>query len=82
MARALSSAVTWDGVHVGCSWRTKAPAPAACGEAMEVPLSVAVAVSEVLQVERIDEPGAKVSTQVPKLENEERTSEMVVAPMV
>src|SRR6185436_1088378 len=82
VARAFSSAITWAGVHVGCSWKTRAPAPVACGVAIEVPLMVLVAVSEVFQVEVMDDPGAKVSTQVPKLENDERASEVVVEPMV
>ena len=49
---------------------------------MEVPLSVAVAVLDVNQAERIEEPGAKRSRQVPKLENDERASEVVVEPTV
>src|SRR5262249_56089861 len=47
-----------------------------------VPLNVAVAVSEVLYDERIPEPGAKMSRHVPKLENDERASLVVVEPTV
>jgi hypothetical protein len=49
---------------------------------MDVPLMVLVAVSEVFQVEVMPDPGAKVSTQVPKFENDERVSEVVVEPIV
>ena len=47
-----------------------------------MPLIVFVAVSLVLQAEVMLEPGAKMSTHVPKLENEERASVLVVAPTV
>jgi hypothetical protein len=43
---------------------------------------VLVAESLVFQVEVMLEPGAKMSTQVPKFENEERASVMVVEPTV
>ena len=59
-----------------------AATPATCGEAIDVPLRVAVAVFDVNQAERIDDPGAKISTHVPKLENDERASDMVVDPVV
>ena len=49
---------------------------------MEVPLSEAVAVSLGLQADRIADPGAKMSTTLPKLENDERASLLVVAPTV
>ena len=41
-----------------------------------------VAVSLVHQAEVMLEPGAKMSTHVPKLENEERASVLVVDPTV
>ena len=41
-----------------------------------------VAVSPVDQAEVMLEPGAKRSTQVPKLENDERASVLVVEPTV
>src|ERR1044071_2171679 len=59
-----------------------AATPATCGEAIEVPLNVAVAVSELNQADKIPEPGAKMSKQVPKFENEARASLVVVAPTV
>src|ERR1051325_7757061 len=59
-----------------------AATPATCGEAIEVPLNVAVAVSELNQDDRIPEPGAKMSRHVPKFENEERASLVVVEPVV
>jgi hypothetical protein len=43
---------------------------------------VFVAVSLVFQAEVMLEPGAKMSRHVPKLENEERASELEVAPTV
>lgn len=49
---------------------------------MEVPLNVAVAVSEVAYADKIPEPGAKISKHTPKLENEERASLVVVEPTV
>jgi hypothetical protein len=60
----------------------KAATPATCGEAIEVPLIVFVAVLLVYQADVMLEPGAKISTQVPKLENDERASELVVEPTV
>ena len=44
---------------------------------MDVPLQVAVAVSLPIIADLIAEPGAKTSTQEPKLENEERASDEV-----
>jgi hypothetical protein len=49
---------------------------------MEVPLMVLVALFEVNQAEVIDEPGAKISTQLPKFENDERLSLMVLEATV
>ena len=59
-----------------------AAAPATCGEAIEVPLSVAVAVFELNHADKIPEPGAKISRHVPKFENDERASVVVVEPTV
>ena len=47
-----------------------------------MPLIVFVAVLDVYQAEVMLEPGAKRSTQVPKFENEERASLLVVEPTV
>src|SRR6266511_45284 len=66
----------------GLTAATRAAAPATCGVAIEVPLMVLVAVSLVIQDEVMLTPGAKMSTQVPKLENEARLSLMSVAPTV
>lgn len=60
----------------------RAATPATCGEAMEVPLNVAVAVFEVEYADRIPEPGAKMSKHVPKFENEDLASVVVVEPTV
>ena len=59
-----------------------AATPATCGEAIEVPLNVAVEVSDELVDDRIPEPGAKISRHVPKFENDERESVVVVEPTV
>ena len=47
-----------------------------------MPLRVAEAVFDVYHAERIEDPGAKRSRQVPKLENDERASDEVVEPTV
>ena len=60
----------------------KAATPATCGDAIEVPEIVFVAVSDVYQADVIEEPGAKMSRQVPKFENDERASVSVVEPTV
>ena len=66
----------------GVAPRISAAAPATCGAAIDVPLIVLVAVSLVIQAEVMFWPGAKMSVQVPKLENEARASVLVVAPTV
>jgi hypothetical protein len=63
-------------------WRYRAIAPATCGDAIEVPLIVFVAVLLVCQADVMLEPGAKMSRHVPKLENDERASLLVVEPTV
>ena len=52
------------------------------GAAKEVPDMVSVAELLVIPAERMLEPGAKMSTQVPLLLNEERASVLVVEPTV
>src|SRR4030095_919403 len=49
---------------------------------MDVPLSVAVAVAELNKAERMPDPGAKRSRHVPKFENEDLASVVVVDPTV
>lgn len=61
--------------------RYKAAAPATWGLAMEVPCFVAVPVPSML-VETIATPGAKMSTQEPKLLNQAMLSFWSVAPTV
>src|SRR5690606_5675097 len=63
--------LTWAGVRLGFWARMSAAAPAACGDAIEVPLMVLVALLLVCHAEVIEVPGAKMSTQVPKLENDD-----------
>jgi hypothetical protein len=72
--------VAGDAPGLPCSIR--AATPATCGDAIEVPLSVAVAVSLVNHAEGMLEPGAKISTTLPKLENDERASLIVDDPTV
>src|SRR5262245_21003310 len=82
VASATSRSRTCCGVKVGFADRTSAAAPAVCGVAMEVPLSTAVAVSDVIHADVMFTPGANRSRQVPKLENDARTSVMSDAPSV
>src|SRR5688572_32936388 len=60
------------GDALGLDWRMRAATPATWGDAIEVPLSVAVAVLLEIHAERMLEPGAKMSTTLPKFENDER----------
>lgn len=74
--------VTWLGLQLGFADRTSAAAPATCGEAIDVPLAVRVAVLLVYHAEGMFTPGAKMSRQLPKLENDARASLVPVAPTV
>ena len=47
-----------------------------------MPLSVLMAVSLVFQADVMPDPGANRSTQVPKLENDDRASALVELPTV
>src|SRR5215212_5854683 len=62
--------------------RYSAATPATCGVAIDVPLMVFVAVSLDAQAEVMLEPGATMSTHVPKFEKLERASLLVVEPTV
>src|SRR5690349_10515325 len=73
---------TWDGDAHGSNCSRSAAAPATCGVAIEVPLSVFVAVSEVNHAEVMPTPGAYRSRQLPKFENEAWASEASEAPTV
>jgi hypothetical protein len=59
---------TWLGVAEVLMPKYTAAAPATWGAAMDVPFKVAVEVELVIHVETIEEPGAKISTTVPKFE--------------
>src|SRR5262249_41707442 len=61
---------------------TSAAAPVTCGVAIEVPLIVFVAVSLVFHAEVMFTPGAKMSRQGPKFENEARLLLLSVGPTV
>ena len=78
----MIAAVTVAGDAVGFVSRNRAATPATCGVAIDVPEMVLVAVSLVRQAEVMLLPGAKMSTQVPKFENDERASVVVVEPTV
>src|SRR5690606_3768060 len=66
----------------GLACRYSAAAPATCGDAIEVPEIVLVALSEVYQAEVMLLPGAKRSRQLPQLEKLDRASLLVVEPTV
>ncbi len=72
--------VAADAVEFPC--RYSAATPATCGDAIDVPLMVFVAVSLVYQAEVMLDPGAKISTHDPKFENEDLASPFVVEPTV
>ena len=74
--------VTDEGEAVGLPCKISAATPATCGEAIEVPLIVLVAVLLVYHADVIELPGAKTSRQLPKFEYDARASELVVAPTV
>ena len=78
----VSAAVTAATDELGFSWRYSAAAPATCGDAIDVPPIVLVAVLLVHQADVIPLPGAKMSRHVPMFENEARASVIVVAPTV
>ena len=76
------SFLTVAGEAVGLLCKNRAATPAVCGDAIEVPLKVAVAVSLVNHADKIPEPGANISTTLPKFENDDRESELVDDPTV
>jgi hypothetical protein len=78
----VSSAAMVAGEAPGLACANSAAVPVTCGVAIEVPLIVFVAVLLVFQAEVMLLPGAKMSTQVPKLEYDARESVLVVAPTV
>mmetsp|Transcript_25216 Transcript_25216/g.27952 ORF Transcript_25216/g.27952 Transcript_25216/m.27952 type:complete len:280 (-) Transcript_25216:278-1117(-) len=77
-----SAAHTSFAVSVGCWAQYSAARPATCGQAMEVPEMVLVAVGLPIQLESTLVPGAKMFMQVPKLEKPERASRLSVEPTV
>ena len=82
VALLMMAAVTVAGDAVGFVSKNNAATPATCGVAIDVPEIVLVAVSLVLHDDVMLLPGAKMSTQVPKFENDERASVIVVEPTV
>lgn len=67
---------------VGYKPRSCAIAPATCGHAIDVPDNAAVAVLLSVDAALILLPGARRSTQGPKLEKLEKLSDIVVEPTV
>src|SRR5262249_8322968 len=80
VAELTMALLTVGGVAVGWLSRYNAATPATCGVAIDVPLIVLVAVSDVFHADVMLDPGAKTSTHVPKFENDARASVFVVAP--
>src|ERR1044071_2680815 len=66
----------------GLFCKYSAATPATCGVAIDVPLMVFVAVSDVYHEDSIEEPGAKMSTHVPMFEKSDFASVEVVEPTV
>ncbi len=67
---------------LGTPCKYNATVPATCGEAIEVPLRVAVAVLLPIQSEVMLTPGANTSSTEPMLENDALVSVISVAPTV
>jgi hypothetical protein len=78
----VSAEATSAGVMLGVLDNNTAATPATCGDAIDVPEIVLVAVVEVFQAEVIEDPGANRSRHVPKFEYDARASVLVVAPTV
>jgi hypothetical protein len=72
--------VAGDAVRLFC--RNRAATPVTCGVAIDVPLIVLVAVLLVDHADVIDDPGAKMSTTLPKFEKDDLASLIVLAPTV
>merc|ERR1712051_959772 len=74
---------TSSGFIVGSADNSKAATPETCGHAMEVPLKIAAAESLLEDAEKISEPGAKMSMQLPMLlKSDRRSSRLVIDPTV
>src|ERR1041385_7952387 len=76
------AAVTVAGEAVGFVSRNSAATPVTCGVRIDVPEIVLGAVSLVFHDDVMLLPGAKISRHVPKFENDERASVVVVDPTV
>src|ERR671918_49910 len=82
VALPVTAPFTCAGEAPGFPSRYSAATPATCGDAIDVPLMVLVAVLPVDQADVTLAPGANTSRQVPKFEKLAFTSEEVVAPTV
>ena len=81
VALLFSAALTAAADAVGFCCRYNAATPAACGDAIDVPLIVLVELPGI-HADVMLTPGANRSTQVPKFENDARVSVLSVAPTV
>jgi hypothetical protein len=77
-----SALCTLAGVAAGFASRYSAATPVTCGVAIDVPEIVFVAVFEVFHEDVMFTPGARISTTLPKFENEANASLISVAPTV
>jgi hypothetical protein len=82
VAVAANCAATWAGVIVGALPSMFATTPATCGAAIDVPDMMEEEVGLVIAAEIICVPGARMSTQEPRLENSAKKSLESVAPTV
>lgn len=82
VAPPLMTSATVAGDAAGLVCKNSAAAPATCGAAIDVPLIVAVATSDVCQEDVMFEPGANKSTHVPQFENDDRRSPVLVEATV
>ena len=82
LAAPSSIEATSEGLALGLPARISAAAPATCGAAIEVPLSVAEALSPLMPADWMPSPGANRSTHLPLLENDARLSPLVLAATV
>ena len=78
----ISADATAAGVAILLALKNTAAAPETWGVAIDVPLMVFVAVALVFHADVMPTPGALMSTQEPKFENDARASLVAVAPTV
>jgi hypothetical protein len=82
VAALITADMTVAGDAAGTADKYRAAIPATCGDAIDVPFNVFVALFPVYHAEVIPEPGANRSRHAPKFEYDARASVFVVAPTV